>query len=232
MLKTLITPEMHYDDWASQYDGDVRGWDYHAPGKVVEKIRPLLRRDGQRQKILDVGIGTGLVSEQCRRLHGDLHIAGIDISARMLDLCERKGVADELHRVDISSDIFPFENNSFDITAAAGVMENVEHIDHAVAEMMRVTRPGGSVIFTFMPARRAPFLEVCGKAFRPGRTSDGKFVMGRLNLFRHNPNGVAKLARDAGAKLVGRESFVGYRTFVLLTVMYDIFVLRKTDGLQ
>lgn len=232
MLTSVITPEMHYDDWAAQYDGDVRGWDYHAPDKVVEKIRPLLWQNRQSQKILDVGIGTGLVSERCRQIHDSLHVAGVDVSSQMLRLCEQKNVADELHRVDVSSDIFPFESNMFDIVAAAGVMENVEHIDHAVTEMMRVTRPGGHVIFTFMPTRRAPFLEVCRKAFRPGRTTDGKFVMGRLNLFRHNPHSVVSLARTTGAKLIERESFIGYRTFVLLTVMYDVLVLRKIDGLQ
>ena len=83
-----------------------------------------------------------------------------------------------------------------------------------------------------MPTTRHPLREKLAKKLRPGRTQEGRFVMGELNLFRHNPDGVKMLAQDAGVKPDYVEDFVGYRTFVVMTVRYDLFVGRKAKGLQ
>lgn len=232
MFKGIITPEMHYDDWARQYDSDVIGWGYNAPEKIMEKITRFLSDHSSAPRILDVGTGTGLLSEKCRAVRSDAHIAGLDISQRMLGLCAARGVADELHRVDVARDDFPFEDESFDVVAAAGLMENVENIQNAVSEMTRVTRPGGLIAFTYMPTTRHPAREQLAKKLRPGRTSEGRFVMGDLHLYRHNPDVIAAHARAAGAQSLLLDSFVGYRTYVVVTVRYDLYLGLKIKGLQ
>ncbi len=232
MLKTEITPEMHYDDWAAAYESDVQGWDYNAPDRIVENLKSFLRAHPGSPRLLDVGIGTGLLSEKCRALRPDLKADGIDISNRMLDICARKNIAQSLHRCDIATDRLPFADRSFDIAAAAGVMENVSNIDNALREMARVVRPGGLVLFTYMPAGREAATEQQTMNFRPGRTPEGKFVMGRLTLFRHNPAHLENEARGVGLKPAGRERFVGYRTYVVVTVNYELFSARKVAGLQ
>ncbi len=232
MFKSVITPEMHYDDWAQQYDSDVMGWGYHAPDRVFDKIKPFLKAHPGQAKILDVGIGTGILSRKCRALKRDIHVSGVDISSKMLDVCAQRKVADNLHRVDVSKDRFPFEDGQFDIVAAAGLMENVDNARNAIEEMVRVTRPGGLVAFTYMPTTRHPLREKLAKKLRPGRTREGRFVMGDLNLFRHNPEGIKTMARVAGAKTLSVDRFVGYRTYVVVTVDYDLFAGHKIKGLQ
>lgn len=232
MFKGIITPEMHYDDWAQQYDSDVAGWDYHAPQQVLAKAKNFLKDHPEQPKLLDVGIGTGLLSAMCRKVKDDIHVTGVDISNEMLNLCHEKKIANELRRVDVSRDKFPYEDEQFDLTLASGLMENVENIENTLTEMARVTRPGGLIAFTYMPTTRHPLREKLAKKLRPGRTEEGRFVMGDLNLFRHNPEVVKTLAQTAGAQQVSVDSFVGYRTYVVMTVRYDLFVGRKVKGLQ
>jgi len=43
----------------------------------------------------------------------------------------------------------PFPDNSFDVTYSFKVLPHVEHIERALAEMARVTRPGGYVLAEF-----------------------------------------------------------------------------------
>ncbi len=232
MFKSVITPQMHYDDWAQQYDRDVAGWDYHAPDRVLGKIKSFLQDHPGRPRLLDVGIGTGLLSKKCRAVRGDIHVSGIDISAKMLGVCERGNVAAELRRADVSKERFPFEDENFDVAAASGLMENIGNIGNAVSEMARVTRPGGLIVFTYMPTTRHPQREKLAKKLRTGRTEEGRLVMGALELFRHNPDVVKTHARAAGAEVLSLEAFVGYRTYVVVTVRYDLFVARKVRGLQ
>ena len=223
---------MHYDDWAQQYDKDVAGWDYHAPDQILNKINQFVSSHPERLKMLDVGIGTGLLSSKCRELRDNIEISGIDISSRMLAICEQQKVADHLYRLDVSKQRFPFEEDSFDIVTAAGLMENVDQIENALIEMARVVRPGGLIAFTYMPTTRHPLRQKLAKKLRPGRTSEGRFVLGELNLFRHNPDIIRDTMHRHGVKSSELSSFVGYRTYVVITVRYDLFVGRKIKGLQ
>jgi len=232
MFKNVITPEMHYDDWARHYDSDVAGWGYHAPERVFMRAAGFLKDHAAQPRLLDVGIGTGLLSKKCRAVRDDIHVTGIDVSEKMLDICARANIADDMHRVDVSQERFPFKNGLFDLTVASGLMENIENIGNAVSEMARVTRPGGLIAFTYMPTTRHPLREKLAKQLRPGRTDDGRFVMGALNLFRHNPDVIKAHARTAGVEQAEVESFVGYRTYVVMTVRYDLFAGFKKDGLQ
>ena len=232
MFKARITPEMHYDDWAQQYDSDVNGWGYHAPDRVAARVKEFLINAPEPPRMLDVGIGTGLLSHKCKRVRQDAHITGLDISSKMLDICARRELADDLYRLDVARDPFPFEDEHFDLVIASGLMENIDDINNAMSEMARVTRPGGLMCFTYMPTTRHPYRESLAKKLRTGRTEDGKLVLGNLDLYRHNPENIKTMAKLYGIKSDKQESFVGYRTYVVMTVRYDLFAGQKIRGLQ
>lgn len=222
MFNSFITPEMHYDDWAAAYDADVKGWDYKAPDKIIEHINTPLRRVAGRPKILDVGIGTGLLSKKIKEIRPDAQITGIDISGRMLEGCKVAGVSSDLYKVDVSSQAFPMGDNGYDFVLAAGLMENVKNAGNCVQEMGRVLKPGGVLAFTYVPANRNPVREMSSKGMRPGRTDDGRFVMGKLDLYSHSPLTMRVYAAAMGIKTLKIEHFTGYRTYVVLKVRYDL----------
>jgi SAM-dependent methyltransferase len=95
------------------------------------------------QSVLDVGCGTGaLLSEMVSQLSARVY--GLDININHLDLarqvCQECGL--------IGSDVhnLPFQSNSFDLVTCHYFLMWVGNPEHALTEMHRVTKPGGTVV--------------------------------------------------------------------------------------
>jgi len=114
------------------------------PGRK-EAVRIVNDRPGQR--ILEVGVGTGLSLPYFR---ADSHVTGIDISAEMLakarDRVERERLSqvEGLHVMD--AEHLDFEANSFDAVLALYVASVVPNPAAFAAEMRRVCIPGGTIV--------------------------------------------------------------------------------------
>jgi len=114
------------------------------PGRK-EAVRLVNERPGQR--VLEVGVGTGLSLPYFRR---DSRVTGIDISEEMLakarQRVERKGLAnvDGLYVMD--AEHMDFEDNSFDAVLALYVASVVPSPAAFAAEMRRVCIPGGTIV--------------------------------------------------------------------------------------
>jgi SAM-dependent methyltransferase len=88
-------------------------------------------------RLLDVGCGTG---DDTRALPG-LSV-GLDASAAMIGEASRRGGA--FVRGDAHA--LPFANGTFDGCRADRTLQHVADPERALAEMVRVTRPGGRVV--------------------------------------------------------------------------------------
>lgn len=91
--------------------------------------------------VLDCGMGPGrLLLELARR---GWTVAGIDVSAEMVALARARlpEKTDQLLQGSVES--LPFPAASFDAAVATGVLEYVEDVPRALAEVARVLRPGG-----------------------------------------------------------------------------------------
>ncbi|MCB9988663.1 MAG: class I SAM-dependent methyltransferase [Rhodospirillales bacterium] len=229
-VEPCITPAMHYDGWAASYDGDMKGWGYKAPRIVAEGLVAQGGMTNETPDILDLGIGTGLLSSRIKSHWPQARITGVDVSRRMLAACRKKGVADRLFRMDLNTGRWPFPDKSFDVVMSAGVMESLPRLPHILQEAARVLRPGGLLAFTFMPAGRT----VTGddpvtRHLSPGRRH-GRFVMGPMDLYAHDPLNIRVQCALAGIKTLAVRRFTGYRTYVVLKVDYDLFLGRKQQG--
>ena len=101
-------------------------------------------------QVVDIGCGTAELSLLLADLVGrEGRVSGVDLSERMLEVGRRKVDASphrdrvRLQRGDALD--LPFEDGSFDAAASAFVMRNVADLDRALAEIVRVVRPGGRV---------------------------------------------------------------------------------------
>jgi phosphatidylethanolamine/phosphatidyl-N-methylethanolamine N-methyltransferase len=114
------------------------------PGRK-EAVRVANDRPGQR--ILEVGVGTGLSLPYFRR---DSRVTGVDISAEMLAKAERRVEKQKLAHVDalhvMDAEHLEFEDNSFDAVLALYVASVVPSPAHFAAEMRRVCIPGGTIV--------------------------------------------------------------------------------------
>jgi demethylmenaquinone methyltransferase/2-methoxy-6-polyprenyl-1,4-benzoquinol methylase len=101
-------------------------------------VRELDPRAGERA--LDLGCGTGPVSERLARRLGDLGVVGLDLNPRMLEFAHRRAPQRSVLRGDAQR--LPFPDRSFDLVSTGYLFKYVE-LDRLVREIRRVLRPGG-----------------------------------------------------------------------------------------
>ena len=99
---------------------------------------------------LDVCCGTGdFAFELAKRAGAGGRIVGIDFSLPMIELARRKAKRRAHRSVSfLAANVcaLPFANDSFDCVTIGFGLRNVADVGVALAEMARVTRPGGKVI--------------------------------------------------------------------------------------
>lgn len=103
--------------------------------------------DGAR--VLDLATGTADLAILVARKHPGVRVEGVDPSERMLDRgrakIERARLADRVRLVTGDAESLPYPDATFDgVTIAFGI-RNVPDRARGLAEMGRVTKPGGRV---------------------------------------------------------------------------------------
>lgn len=136
--------EAAYGDWAARYDADTAARGYRLPELVTGFVARHVRRgDGP---ILDAGCGTGRVGDALRVL-GYPELVGIDLSQAMLDRAAAGGAYARLLRM-VLGERLGFADRAFAAVVATGVFTLGHAPADSLAELIRVTRPAGHVIFT------------------------------------------------------------------------------------
>lgn len=100
--------------------------------------------------ILDLCTGTGdLALAYDRAAEGKVPIVGADFCRPMLDRAEvktaKRKASGRVRFVEADAQHLPFPSNEFQITTVAFGLRNVTDTDKGIAEMVRVTQPGGRV---------------------------------------------------------------------------------------
>ncbi len=152
-----------YDLYAGRYDR-IKQFDDYADFVLLSQ--PLLERIAPKSTplILDVACGTGrlpLIMARDAAFKG--HVLGLDASRRMLELARRKVAAEHvdefisLVRGDAMD--LPLPDQSVDAASCLEALEFMPDPARALAEMIRVLRPGGLLLTTirigtrWMPGR-------------------------------------------------------------------------------
>jgi ubiquinone/menaquinone biosynthesis C-methylase UbiE len=99
--------------------------------------------------VLEVGCGTGTLNRWlARHTQGKNPITGVDISAYLLReanaLAHKERLEGAIEFREGNAEALPFPDDSFDVTMSVTVMEEVD-ARQMLAEMVRVTKPGGRV---------------------------------------------------------------------------------------
>jgi ubiquinone/menaquinone biosynthesis C-methylase UbiE len=145
-----------FDAWPDRYDR----WFDTPVGRLVrhyeaELLLELLDpRPGER--ILDVGCGTGIFTRDV--LDRGALVTGIDLSVPMLAGARSRLGGAGFAGLCADMCALPFPAHCFDKVFSMTAIEFVAEAARAVAELDRVTRPGGSVVVTTLNSR-SPWAE-------------------------------------------------------------------------
>jgi len=139
--------EERYDQWAKDYDADLeQDFEYQGPQRTAEFFTRYVPKTA---RILDAGAGTGLMGEVLGKL-GYHDLVAMDLSQGMLEEARKKNVYREFHRM-VMGETLDFTTDSFDAVISTGVLT----VGHAPAssldELVRITKPGGHIVFTLRP---------------------------------------------------------------------------------
>jgi SAM-dependent methyltransferase len=95
--------------------------------------------------LLDVGCGTGEITMRLAGLYPGASLVGVDLIARHLELGRRRCAAFGSRVAFREADAFalPFADASFDLVVCRHMLQAVPRPHEAMAEMVRVLRPGG-----------------------------------------------------------------------------------------
>lgn len=100
---------------------------------------------GPGHTVLDVACGTGNLAIPAARRGAT--VTGLDIAPNLLDAAREAAAAERLHiRFDEgNAELLPYREKSFDVVMSMFGVMFVGRPDEAMAELVRVTRPGGRI---------------------------------------------------------------------------------------
>jgi SAM-dependent methyltransferase len=143
------------DPFESFKSAQKQGWAHFAPLEAITTptAARLVKRAGIRagQRVLDVACGTGVVSVTAARLGAQ--VTGLDLTPELLARARENSRIGgfEIEWVEGDAEALPFPDAAFD-----AVLSQYGHIfaprpEVAIAEMLRVLRPGGTIAFSTWP---------------------------------------------------------------------------------
>src|SRR3954469_12029226 len=183
--QSLAKPDIH-DEWEAAYrEPDIRRLQEVALDRVVELAGP-----PAGARFLDAGCGTGFNAVRLAQLGFD--VLAVDFSEEVLGRARANvaaaGVEDRvrLDREDLTA--LSLDDDSADCVLCWGVLMHVPDVERAASELVRVLRPGGSLIVCEgnMHALDEVALRVLD---RFGRTTSRRRVPAGTERWRETPAG-------------------------------------------
>ena len=142
----VLEPAEAYALWAASYPAHAHNPVMQAEERAMLALMPATL---QGRSVLDAGCGSGRYMLHALR-RGAARVSGVDLSPAML---ERAGAALGVYAADAQIDLaqgcltaLPRPDASADLTVCALVLGHLEKLQPALAELARVTRPGGTLL--------------------------------------------------------------------------------------
>jgi 2-polyprenyl-3-methyl-5-hydroxy-6-metoxy-1,4-benzoquinol methylase len=128
-------------DWAAHVAHREREDDFERAR--LQRLRELAGDALTQGPVLNIGCGTGGFNVAAAR--AGACVVGVDADADAIAICELKRRVRGGQYVRAVAEALPFRDGTFALVHCFSVIEHVDSIERTVAEMVRVTRPGGAL---------------------------------------------------------------------------------------
>jgi len=152
---------------------------------LVEEVNP--------DRVLEVGSAAGQLLWRIGAL-GPTPV-GVDVNHGALAV----SAVDNVARAEISA--LPFPDDVFDLSLAVHVLEHVDDLEVALAEMARVTKPGGEMFLAY-PAEPVRGLFAVGGSIK---MFGHPFAARSLHLHKLNPTEIEEVAEGVSVNYINSK---------------------------
>jgi len=173
---STIAPRYDFITRAFSYGMD-RRWKRALVGRARLPEKPV---------VLDLASGTGDFSIEVAARHPGSRAVAVDLTHRMLQLARKRGVD---HAICGDAGRLPFADASFDCVFIGYGLRNFPNLGVALAEIERVTRPGGLLLTLdfFLPGNALLRQLYLGYLYAQG-TFWGLLLHGRARVYTYIPD--------------------------------------------
>ena len=181
------------NEFASKYDDLVGKQNWYGAEILLGMIFDYLKA---KDKILDIGIGTGLSATGFHALGLDVY--GLDYSNEMLEVCRQKDIAVDLKQFDLNDTPLPYASNFFDHISANAILYFIDKLDNLFEEISRIIKAKGIWAFIIEENIDPSKPEIIEKP----RGKNG------LITYRHSQFYILDLMKNNGFTLLKKVEFI------------------------
>lgn len=117
----------------------------------------------RHDEILDIAVGTADISIQAFKHLAPLHVTGIDISEKMLDIGEQKvqeaGLEGKITLKVEDVNQMSFSESRFDAAITSFGIRNFDKLEKSIQEIHRVLKPSGKFVILEMSEPQTPIIK-------------------------------------------------------------------------
>lgn len=191
-IKQVFNSQNH----AENYDEKAAESNWAGP-EIVFGLSYAFTKPGE--KLLDMGIGTGLSSVLFHK--AGLAVYGMDYSDSMLRICAEKHITEDLKYHDLLVTPYPYASSSMNHVVSAGVFHMFDDLSFIFMEVNRILKSNGFFAFCVMDYREKEERKI---------TLRDKIIPGKsLSIYRYNEAEIQVLLKCHGFQLAKTVGFLG-----------------------
>ena len=139
-----------FDKWAGEYDASIqrysKGYPFEGYYNILSYVHSLIK-ESKEKKILDVGVGTGLLTYELYKKGGQIY--GIDFSEKMLELAKQKMPKGKFYCYDIKSGLpKDLDRVKFDYIVSSYVVHHLDDEEKVnfILKLKGILKENGKII--------------------------------------------------------------------------------------
>jgi putative AdoMet-dependent methyltransferase len=136
-----------FDKWAGEYDASIQRYSKGYPFEGYYNNVHSLIKESKEKKILDVGVGTGLLTYELYKKGGQIY--GIDFSEKMLGLAKQKMPKGKFYCYDIKSGLpKDLDRVKFDYIVSSYVIHHLDDEEKVnfILKLKGILKENGKII--------------------------------------------------------------------------------------